>query len=295
MSIQIERVSDDIYVFTSDLYAQVTAGAVISPHGSALIDTLAFPSETRQIKSFIENTLGSKVRYIINTHYHADHIYGNYLFPEAEVISHDLCRQYMLERVVPQLAASKKETPEIREVEIVLPSITFDNGGFLLQIGNKTLVVNHAPGHSHDQVTVLVREEKVLFASDSVMPLPFFMDGSVEDTHKTLNAIKGIELENIVQGHGEVILRGEIAAALESRITYIEQTRKLVAQVIKRNRPVTALQKLTLESMERSNIELAGLVEALHMRNLEFLYHTLQKEMTPWPSARRKHEDEIDD
>ena len=74
---QKERISDDIYVFTSELYAQVTAGAVVGADGTALIDTLPFPSETRQIRDFVEKRLGSRVRYVINTSPEPDHAGGN--------------------------------------------------------------------------------------------------------------------------------------------------------------------------------------------------------------------------
>ena len=88
---QRERVADDIYVFTSELYAQVTAGAVITSDGAILIDTLVFPEEARAIRHFLENRLGCPVRYVINTHYHADHTYGTCFFPEAQVAAHALC------------------------------------------------------------------------------------------------------------------------------------------------------------------------------------------------------------
>src|SRR5260370_28901676 len=90
-TMQRERVAEDVYVFTSELYAQVTAGAVIIQAGAILIDPLLFPDETRLIKNFIENRLNQPVRCVINTHYHADHTYGTYLFPDALVISHYKC------------------------------------------------------------------------------------------------------------------------------------------------------------------------------------------------------------
>ena len=91
---QRERVADDIYVFTSELYAQVTAGAVITTDGAILIDTLVFPEETRAIRAFLETRLGCPVRYVINTHYHADHTWGNCFFPGATILSSALCRQF---------------------------------------------------------------------------------------------------------------------------------------------------------------------------------------------------------
>ena len=89
---QREHVTDDIFVFRSDLYAQVTAGVVVTTMGAVLIDTLLYPEESLQIKRFIEERLATTVRYVINTHFHADHTTGSCFFPDAQVISHRLCR-----------------------------------------------------------------------------------------------------------------------------------------------------------------------------------------------------------
>ena len=56
---QRERVTEDIYVFTSDLYAQVTAGVVLTTAGAVVIDTLVYPEETLAIKRFVEERLGA--------------------------------------------------------------------------------------------------------------------------------------------------------------------------------------------------------------------------------------------
>ena len=71
---QRERVSDNVYWFQSEVYAQVTAGAITGPQWAVVIDTLALPEETIEMRSYIEEQLGVPVRYVINTHYHADHI-----------------------------------------------------------------------------------------------------------------------------------------------------------------------------------------------------------------------------
>ena len=82
-----ERVSDTVYSFQSETYAQVMAGAVVGPDWVVVIDTLSMPSETLAIRDFFEQELKMPIRYVINTHYHADHCWGNYFFPGATVIS----------------------------------------------------------------------------------------------------------------------------------------------------------------------------------------------------------------
>jgi len=270
-----ERVSDDIYVFTSELYAQVTAGAVVAPEGTVLIDTLAFPSETREIKDFLENRLGTRVKYLINTHYHADHTNGACYFPEAKVISHYLCRTKLDTVGRKGLAQAKVQSPELADLEIVLPDILIDSGGLYLHLGKKTLQVMHTPGHSPDSVSVLLKEDRILFAADMMMPIPHIVDGEIEDLIRSLQMVPGLGLENVIQGHGEVVLRGEIDDAIKSNLRYLDNVRKKVEQLVKKRRPREALKEITIESCGKSRIPLNGLAAQLHRANIHALYDRL--------------------
>src|SRR5690242_13744915 len=133
---QRERVADDIYVFTSDLYAQVTAGVIVTSEGAIVIDTLVYPEETQQIKRFVDMRLGTSVRYVINTHFHADHSTGTCFFKGAHVIAHALCRDLLNKRGRESLERVKSTSPEMRNVELLLPDIVFDGGPLNLHIGN---------------------------------------------------------------------------------------------------------------------------------------------------------------
>jgi cyclase len=88
-----ERVADDIYVFTSDLYIKVTAGVIFTSQGVVVVDTLLFPQETSELVDLVRRKAQTGVLYVINTQSHSDHVYGTYLFDGAEVIAHELCRQ----------------------------------------------------------------------------------------------------------------------------------------------------------------------------------------------------------
>jgi len=159
--IQRERVADNVYSFKSDVYAQVTAGAVIGPNWAVVIDTLAMPEETLAIRDFIEQDLSVPVRYVINTHYHADHAWGTYFFPGATVIGHSLCRIWLEEKGIASLENSRKQSQVFRNVKIILPQITFDDGQLSLRVGKKNLVLVPLPGHSADNIAVLVEEDRV--------------------------------------------------------------------------------------------------------------------------------------
>ena len=197
-----ERVSDDIYVFTSELYAQVTAGAVVSTEGAVIIDTLPFPSETLEILDFVQKRLNVPVKYVVNTHYHADHTYGTCFFTGAEVAAHSKCRDLLNTVGRKALIQARADTSELEKIDVILPSIIFTQGQIDLHLGKKTLTLMHSPGHSPDSIMVLVKEDRILFAGDTMMPLPHFVDGDIDDLTRSLQAIPPLGLENIVQGHG---------------------------------------------------------------------------------------------
>ncbi len=273
-----ERIADDIYVFTSQLYAQVTAGAILTKDGVILIDTLYFPEETKAIKEFLEERQGLKIRYVINTHYHADHSQGTYLFPEAQIVSHALCRQLLDSIGRSGLAEAQAQMPELEEVEIILPELVFREGVLNLYLGGKTLQLYHMPGHSMDLVGVYVTNNQILFASDNCMPVPTVFDGSHRALTESLKKMLDLEPDTIVQGHGEVILRGEVNAIIQDDLDYLARIHDKVSKVLNKNQPIDALDKIGIESCGKSRIPLNGLVADLHRANLYRLYEELREE-----------------
>ena len=267
---QRERITDDIYVFTSDLYAQVTAGLVITEQGAVLVDTLAYPQETEQIKRFAEQRLGATIRYVVNTHFHADHSIGTYLFPDAQVIGHRLCRALLDERGRTSLENAKLSSPELYNVEVVLPHIVFDRR-FSLFLGNKTLEFWATPGHSPDSILCHVKEDQVLFAADTLMPIPFFVDGHYNDFITSLEGMRDSTFDCVVQGHGEVILKGEVSEKIQNDLDYLVKLGELVDLALSSAQPETALNAIDIEQCGKSRILLNGMVEQLHEQNVLWL------------------------
>jgi glyoxylase-like metal-dependent hydrolase (beta-lactamase superfamily II) len=249
-----DRVSDGVYVFTSGLYAEVTATVVFTDEGAVLVDTLPFPQETRVIRDFISHRR-ARVLYVVNTHSHADHVNGTYLFPEAVVIAHYRCRQLMERHAEAGLAEAKKQTPQLAEVTIRYPELLF-NEGLTLRIGGKTIELAYSPGHSRDVITVHVIEDRLMIASDTVMPVPY-----------------------LVQGHGSILLRGEIEETLEANIQYLRCVDRMVREFIARGVPRSGIRDISIEQCGLSRIPMGGLVQKLHEANLLTLFDAYRSEM----------------
>ena len=266
-----ERVSENVFWFQSEVYAQVTAGVIVGPQWAVVTDTLALPEETMAMREFIEHELGVQVRYVVNTHYHADHCWGNCFFPGATVVGHSKCREYLIEEGIPSLEASQKQNQSLRQVKIVPPHETFTSGEMTLRVGKKNLILFPSFGHSNDGISILVEEDRVLFAGDAFMPLPYIVDGDVDDMIASIKKIGRMELENIIQGHGDIILRGEIDAAIKENLNYLNNIKKAVKSVAKRKNAEELIEEISIEECGKSRVYLGGLAETLHRRNLRAL------------------------
>jgi cyclase len=273
---QRERVADDIYVFTSELYAQVTAGAVVTSEGAILIDTLAYPEETQQIKNFLEKRMGCPVRTVINTHYHADHTFGTYLFDDALAVGHALCRELLDTRGRASIEEARRSASEFADVRVVLPTMVFRTGKLTVHLGNKTVELWHSPGHSPDSVVCYVKEDRILFAADTLMPVPYFVDDGYDNFVQSLHALQGHGFESVVQGHGEVILRGEVESKLQADLDYLAAVHKHVSKALTRKNPEPHLEKIDIETCGKSRIPLNGAVQDLHRANVRSLYNQLR-------------------
>jgi glyoxylase-like metal-dependent hydrolase (beta-lactamase superfamily II) len=267
-----ERVADDVYTFQSDIYAQVNAGAVIGQDWAVVIDTLAFPEETLAIREFIEEELNRKVRYVINTHYHADHSWGNCFFPGAYILGHRLCRVNLDKYGESSLATALETDTVFQKTQIVLPHLTLDAGVLELIVGEKTLRFIELPGHSEDGIGVYIVEDEVLFAGDVWMPIPHIVDGDPDIMIESLNKIETYTIENVVQGHGDVILRGEVSSSIRDRISYLDKIQEIVEEAYSDEFPGEYLREKTIEMCGKSRILLGGAAEEIHQQNLRHLF-----------------------
>ncbi|MBC7222987.1 MAG: MBL fold metallo-hydrolase [Anaerolineae bacterium] len=271
-----ERIADGIHVFTCERYFEVTAGVVVTTEGVIVIDTFPFPAESRALRDFAEAQRAGPVRYVVLTHSHGDHSYGSFLFPEADFVAQDACRRLLQRFGQAALDKAKEETPELAPVQLRLPNITVSGQGGL-HLGNRSLDLIHTPGHTPDGLSVYVREEKVLFAGDAMMPIPYIPHGDPDQLIQTLRSLKKLGVDHLVQGHGRPLLRGEVNESLDLNIAYIRQVRKRVQALVEKGAPPEALRDITLESCGMSRMPLGGLVEQLHRANLLHLYETYRK------------------
>ncbi len=285
---QWDRASEDVYIFTSDRYAQVNAALIRAERIGVVIDTLLFPSETLEMAKIARQHCPDGVRFVIYTGPEADHTYGAFLFPRAEIIAHEHCLNVLTKEGAAALQKAKENNQEFLPVRLRLPTLTFKSGSTFLRLPGKTIEIIHMPGHTSGNVSVLLHEEHTFFAGDAVMPIPTIARGDVEASRSSLERILSLPLEYIVQGHGDLILRGEIRDTLKRQIAYLDHLQNKVSKLVESGAPREAAEEITVESCGLPRVLLAGLAPQLHRANVLALYDRLASQRAASP-ARTRH------
>ena len=110
------------------------------------------------------------------------------------------------------------------------------------------------------------------------MAIPYIVDGNIDDTINSMKFITKLGLENIVQGHGDIILRGEVENMMKDNIDYLTEIRKIVRKSSRRKYPLDLLEEIDVESCGKSRVLLGGLTSQLHRNNMIALYKQIYGE-----------------
>lgn len=197
-------------------------GLVLGDAGALVIDTRASHGQARELLEEIALVTRLPVRWVVNTHYHWDHVFGNALFPDAELWGHVRCREFLLnhgeDSKVGALAwVGEANRAAIESVEIVAPDHVFDSDG-IIDIGGRAVRLQWlGRGHTDSDIVITVPTAGVLFAGDLLEQgaPPYFGDGFPLAWQDTANAIRLLAGAATVPGHGDVMTPDDVATQAE--------------------------------------------------------------------------------
>ncbi|MGH8212619.1 MAG: MBL fold metallo-hydrolase [Rhodanobacteraceae bacterium] len=192
------------------------AGFVVGPDGVLVVDTFEDPAAASALLAAIRKTTAQPVRYVIDTHYHLDHVAGNNVFARAgaTILAQRNVRTW--ERVENLKFFGDKITPQEKQMvaSLGLPTLTYDDD-VTLYLGDREIDVRVLRGHTGGDSAVIIPDANVVFTGDLFWnrTLPNLIDATTQDQIASNDAfVHDYPQAQFVPGHGEVGTASDVRA-----------------------------------------------------------------------------------
>jgi glyoxylase-like metal-dependent hydrolase (beta-lactamase superfamily II) len=221
------------------------AGFVVTSDGVAVFDALGTPSHGWALLQQAKKVTDKKVRYVIASHYHADHIYGLQAFrdhTDAVIVAQERAGEYKEnEEIADEKANARLDQrrgvlfPWVdKNTRVVPPDITFRDR-MTIALGDRRLTLLYAgPAHSSSDMMMLVEPDGVLFAGDIVQNsrIPHMNSDDVSTTQwlAALGEVEKLDPKFIIPGHGKASIAAKQAIAFTR--DYIQYVRSAMTKAV---------------------------------------------------------------
>ena len=221
------------------------AGFVVTSDGVVVFDALGTPSHGSALLQQIRMVTDRKIRYVVASHYHADHIYGLQAFrdhTDAVIVAQERAGEYRdNEETADEKASQRLDQrrgalfPWVdNNTRVVAPDITFRDR-MTIALGDRRLTLLYAgPAHSSSDIMMLVEPDGVLFAGDIVQNsrVPHMNSDDVSTTQwlAALAEVEKLDPKFIIPGHGKASTQAKEAIAFTR--DYIQHVRNAMTKAV---------------------------------------------------------------
>ena len=226
LSYRLQEVAGGVFcaVASGVPYYVANSVVVVGPDGVLVVDSGAGPNEARVLLASIRTIADQPVRWVVDTHFHFDHVFGNEAFPDASIIGHEATRELLrrgggalagyvaglpaqIERArrdsAPSAAALEAYQKELATLVPTGLDLTFSERLTLRPGGREVWLLHLGRGHTAGDVIVYLPQERVVCTGDLFNGYIGYMgDAYVDEWADTLERLAALDFETVVPGHG---------------------------------------------------------------------------------------------
>ncbi len=249
VDMSLQKVSDRVY-FVQGLAGAATenagfisnAGFIVTEQGIVVFDALGTPFLAQKLLGLIRTISTAPIRFVVTSHYHADHIYGLQVFKKqgADVIAPRGARDYLLSETAAALLVARREllAPWVNQrTRLVQPDRIVD-GEHRFELGGVRFTVTYLGSvHSEGDLTLYVDPDDVLFSGDIIFEgrIPFVGNANTGKWLDVLQRTESAEIKALIPGHGPAA--GNPREALELTRRYLKFLREKMALAVENWQP----------------------------------------------------------
>jgi cyclase len=265
---RFEKVTDGIYYATAS--GTMTVGAnspiILTDTEAMVIDSEITPAAARALVADLKAITDKPVKYVVDSHYHYDHAFGNQVFgPDVQVIGHENTRKRLLGNTMEQytylssvepvparvaalrerrdkeadpqakallerqIANSLAYLEQVKEIRVTPPTVTLDRKMTLFRGGREIQILFFGRGHTDTDVVVFLPKEKIVCTGDLMESVISYMgDAYVDEWPATLDRLMTLDFDTVMPGHGVVFKgKGHIEAFQRYLRDVLKQAREL--------------------------------------------------------------------
>lgn len=185
------------------------AGFVITSEGVVVFDALGTPPLAEALIAQIRKLTPLPIKYVIVSHYHADHFYGLQAFKAlgAEIWAQERGQEYFAGEDVDRRLAQRREElfPWVDEHTRLIRADKWLSGDTDLRLGGLDFQIRYVgPAHSPEDTVMFVKQDSVLYAGDLVFQgrLPFVGNADSKSWLAALDKLLAFKPKVLVPGHG---------------------------------------------------------------------------------------------
>jgi cyclase len=253
----LTKIAEDVYSYVGVQNASpansygANAGIVIGRDAVLVVDTLISAKEAERFLADIRKVTDKPLRYVVNTHTHLDHAFGNDVFAKlgAVVISQERDRaafEKSAETALKDAAAFGVTEEMLKGTTISVPTVSFTEKARIDLGGIAVELIAAAPSHSPGSAFVWIPSRKVVFAGDVLFTdfHPYMAEGDVFGWIQALDAIAGLDVSAIVPGHGPLSTKKDLAAMKSYLTTFDAKARDMAKAGASAEAAVAELKKI---------------------------------------------------